>query len=170
MVSLMSTTKELCLWARHCWRTLRSTALLFQDAHEPHAIRAIDETESVFRQIADTEGNVVRGKHRLGWDESWPIVAATKTHDIVLLRGYVASYFYQRCYPLRSYRLSRGPSVDVFVGPDRAQFSVPKKLLLHYSKMARRTFDQHGGDKHFKEFEENALYFLSTRRKHLTLL
>ena len=52
----------------------------------------------------------------------------------------------------------RGPSVDVFVGPIRAQFSVPKNLLLHYSKLARRTFVQHGGDMHFKEFEESALY------------
>ena len=92
MISLMSTAKEFCLWARHCWRTLRSTASPFQDAHKPHAIKTIGETESVFRQIADAEGNVVYGKHRLDWDGSWPAMAATI--EIMLLKGYVASYLY----------------------------------------------------------------------------
>ena len=45
----------------------------------------------------------------------------------------------------------------MFVGPERTHFSVPKLLLFHHSKMARCTFVQHGGDKHFKEFDENAL-------------
>ena len=35
---------------------------------------------------------------------------------------------------------------------------MPKNLLFHYSRVVQRTFVDHGGGKHFKEFEENALY------------
>ena len=55
------------------------------------------------------------------------------------------------------YRLLRGPGVDVFVGPERIQFSMPKSLLLHYSRVARSAFAQHCDGKHFKEFAENVL-------------
>ena len=34
---------------------------------------------------------------------------------------------------------------------------MPKVLLFHHSRVAECTFFQHGGDKHFKEFDENAL-------------
>lgn len=51
----------------------------------------------------------------------------------------------------------QGESVNVLVGAERTQFSVPKLLLFHHSKVAQCTFVQHGGDVHFKEFDENAL-------------
>ena len=52
----------------------------------------------------------------------------------------------------------RGESVNIFVGAEGIQFSVPKFLLFHHSKVAQCTFVQHGGDVHFKESDENALY------------
>ena len=55
-------------------------------------------------------------------------------------------------------RLLRGSGVNVFVGPEKVQFTVPKNLLFHYSRVVQSTFFDHGGGEHFKEYHENALY------------
>lgn len=94
MGSLKSTLMGLYLWPAICWRALRSIASLIEDARQPHARRPILETETVFSDILDTDGNIVYGEHsaeRFG--EPYPECQGKAVADrITLLRGYVTSW------------------------------------------------------------------------------
>lgn len=159
MGSSKSTVLGLYLWPGICWRAFRSIASLIEDTHQPHARRPILETETVFGDILDTDGNIVCGEHSVKiHGKSYPACYGKVAVDrATLLRGYVTSCSGPIHRHLISYRLLQGPSVDVYVGPENTQFSVPKNLLFHYSKMARGSFGQHRGNTHFKEYDENAL-------------
>ena len=61
MGSTMAKAAGLYLWSQICWWTSRCIASLFQDVHQPRACRPILETETVFREVLDAEGNVVFG-------------------------------------------------------------------------------------------------------------
>ena len=61
MGSTMAKAAGLYLWSQICWWTSRCIASLLEDIHQPRAYRPILETETVFREVLDTEGNVVLG-------------------------------------------------------------------------------------------------------------
>ena len=53
----------LYIWTKIRWWTSRWVASLLQAVRQPRARRPILETETVFREVLNTEGKVVLGTH-----------------------------------------------------------------------------------------------------------
>lgn len=84
---------ELYLWSGICWRAFRSRALLIDDTHQP-ARKPVLETETVFGDILDTDGNILCGEHSEEvYGNTYPAShEKAATDSTTLLRGYVTSW------------------------------------------------------------------------------
>ena len=74
------------------WHTSRSTATSFHDARQPFPSEAFLETQTVFHEILDREGDIMYGETPPKWHEdSYPGESAKETTGkITLFRRYVA--------------------------------------------------------------------------------
>ena len=84
MGSSMSSAKRLY------WHTSRSTATSFHDARQPLLSGAVHETQTVFHEILDPEGNITYGEARPRQHED-PCSAKETAGKITLFRRCVAS-------------------------------------------------------------------------------
>ena len=82
----------LYLWTKiRCW-TSRWIALLLRDVHQPRECRPILETETVFLDVLDTEGNVVCGTNSSECEDLYLSQSDKEiASGVTLLRGYVTS-------------------------------------------------------------------------------
>lgn len=84
MGSSMSSAKRLY------WDTSRSTATSFHDARQPLLSGAVHETQTVFHEILDPEGNITYGEARAGKHE-YSCTAKENAGKTTLFRRCVAS-------------------------------------------------------------------------------
>ena len=92
MGSSMFKTAGLYIWSRICWWTSSWVASLIQDVHQPRACRPILETETVFREVLDTEGNVVYGTNSSECEDMYLSQSDKEVASrVTLLREYVTS-------------------------------------------------------------------------------
>ena len=92
MDSSMLKAAGLNLWTNiRCW-TLRWIVSLLQDVHQPRASKPILETETVFQEVLDTQGNIVYGTNSSEWEDMYLLQSDKEIASrVTLLRGYVTS-------------------------------------------------------------------------------
>ena len=92
MDSSMLKAAGLYLWTNiRCW-TSRWIVSLLQDVHQPRASKPILETETVFREVLDTQGNIVYGTNSSEWEDMYLLQSDKEIASrVTLLRGYVTS-------------------------------------------------------------------------------
>ena len=82
----------LYLWSRICWWTSSWVTSLLQDVQQPRVHRPILECETVFREVLDTEGNVVYGTHSSECDDMYLSQSDKEVASrVTLLREHVTS-------------------------------------------------------------------------------